>query len=61
MARVGKIHMGRPLRIKGRKELLETVRPSHRRFLRADTGDVPPMPEKEQELEEPVLLQIRRT
>ena len=33
--------MGRPLRIKTRKELLETVKPSMRRYLRPDTGDMP--------------------
>ena len=41
MARLGKIHVGRPLAIKSRKELLETVKPSQRRFLREDTGDLP--------------------
>jgi radical SAM superfamily enzyme YgiQ (UPF0313 family) len=41
MGKMGKIHLGRPLRIKSRKELLETVRPNQRKFLRADTGDVP--------------------
>ena len=41
MARMGKIHPGRPLTIKSRKELLATVRPAHRRYLRADTGDLP--------------------
>jgi hypothetical protein len=41
MARMGKIHLGRPLRIKTRKELLETVKPSMRRYLRPDTGDMP--------------------
>src|SRR5262245_57118104 len=41
MARMGKIHVGRPIEIKSRKALLETVRPSQRRFLRADTGDLP--------------------
>jgi hypothetical protein len=42
MGRLGTIHVGRPLAIKTRKELLETVRPHHRRHLRADTGDLPP-------------------
>ncbi len=61
MARMGKIHMGRPLRIKSRRELLETVRPAHRRFLRPDTGDMPPLPDTVPgDAEEPVLLQIRR-
>jgi radical SAM superfamily enzyme YgiQ (UPF0313 family) len=44
MKRLGKIHIGAPLAIKTRKELLETVRPHHRRHLRADTGDVPEIP-----------------
>ena len=41
MARAGKIYLGRPLKIKTRKELLATIKPSMRRFLRADTGDMP--------------------
>jgi hypothetical protein len=41
MARLGKIYVGRPLRIKSRKELLSTVKPSMRRYLRGDTGDMP--------------------
>ena len=41
MARAGKIYEGRPLRIKSRKELLATIKPSMRRYLRADTGDMP--------------------
>jgi hypothetical protein len=41
MARLGKIHMGRPLRIKTRKELLATIKPHMRRHLREDTGDMP--------------------
>jgi radical SAM superfamily enzyme YgiQ (UPF0313 family) len=44
MAQLGKIHVGPPLSIKTRKALLETVRPSQRRFLRADTGDMPDTP-----------------
>jgi radical SAM superfamily enzyme YgiQ (UPF0313 family) len=44
MARLGKIHVGRALAVKTRKELLETVRPHHRRHLRVDTGDLPEMP-----------------
>jgi hypothetical protein len=42
MARMGKIHIGRPLAIKTRAELLETVKPSMRQHLRPDTGDMPP-------------------
>ena len=44
MAKMGKIHVGKPLPIKDRKALLETIRPAQRRFLRADTGDLPEMP-----------------
>lgn len=47
MARLGKIHVGTPLAIKDRKALLETIRPSQRRYLRADTGDLPEMPAAE--------------
>jgi radical SAM superfamily enzyme YgiQ (UPF0313 family) len=42
MGRLGKIYGGEPLRIKTRRELLATIRPSQRRFIRADTGDMPP-------------------
>lgn len=42
MARMGKIYLGKPLPIKSRKELLETIRPNFRKYLRADTGDLPP-------------------
>ncbi len=41
MAKMGKIYMGKPLPIKTRKELLETIRPSMRKYLRPDTGDMP--------------------
>jgi len=41
MASMGKIHIGRPLQVKTRRELLETIRPTHRRYLRRDTGDMP--------------------
>ncbi len=44
MAKMGKIHVGTPLTIKSRKELLATIRPAQRRFLRADAGDLPEMP-----------------
>jgi hypothetical protein len=39
MARMGKIHLGRPIKIKSRKELLQTIRPHQREYLRPDTGD----------------------
>jgi hypothetical protein len=41
MAQMGKIYAGRPLRVKSRRELLATIRPSQRRFIRPDTGDIP--------------------
>jgi hypothetical protein len=48
MGKMGKIYLGRPIKIKTRKELLATIRPSQRKFLRADTGD---LPETEPELQ----------
>ena len=54
MERMGKIYVGKPLKIKNRKELLETIRPSYWKYLREDCGDLPngwPGPEsKSQEL-----------
>jgi hypothetical protein len=41
LARMGKIYVGKPLRTKSRRELLATIRPSYRRHLRADNGDLP--------------------
>ncbi len=41
MAKMGKIYMGKPLKVKTRKELLETIKPSMQQYLRADTGDMP--------------------
>ena len=41
MARMGKLHAGQPLPIKTRQELLATIRPSQRRFIRPDAGDLP--------------------
>jgi hypothetical protein len=41
MARMGRIYLGRPLEIKTRKELLETIKPHQHQFLRPDTGDMP--------------------
>jgi hypothetical protein len=41
MAKMGKIHVGRPLYVKTRKELLATIKPHQRQFLRADCGDLP--------------------
>jgi radical SAM superfamily enzyme YgiQ (UPF0313 family) len=41
MAKMGRIHVGRPLAVKTRKELLATVKPSQWKYLRPDNGDVP--------------------
>jgi hypothetical protein len=39
--RMGKIYMGKPLKIKTRKELIAGLRPNDWQFLRADNGDLP--------------------
>jgi hypothetical protein len=44
MARMGKIHLGRKLTIKTRKELLATIKPHQHQYLRPDTGDMPEPP-----------------
>lgn len=41
MAKMGRLHVGRPMQIKTRKELLATIRPNQWRYLRPDTSDVP--------------------
>jgi radical SAM superfamily enzyme YgiQ (UPF0313 family) len=41
LLRIGRLHRPRPLPIRTRAELLATIRPNHRKFLRADTGDLP--------------------
>lgn len=41
MAAMGKVYVGKPLEVKTRKQLLETVKPHHRCYLRADDGDLP--------------------
>jgi radical SAM superfamily enzyme YgiQ (UPF0313 family) len=41
MQATGRLYKGKPLAIKTRKELLQTIRPNHWRHLREDTGDVP--------------------
>jgi len=43
MAKMGKIYIGKTFKVKTRRELLATVRPNQRRFLRPDTGDMPTM------------------
>ena len=41
MAKMGKIYLGKPINVKTRKELLKTIKPAMRQFVRADTGDIP--------------------
>ena len=41
MERMGKIYVGKPVKIKNRKELLETIRPGYWKHLREDCGDLP--------------------
>jgi hypothetical protein len=41
MGAIGRIHVGRPLTIKTRKELLATIKPHHWKHLNQDTGDLP--------------------
>ena len=41
MDKMGKIYVGKPITVKTRKELLATIKPHQRQFLRADCGDLP--------------------
>jgi radical SAM superfamily enzyme YgiQ (UPF0313 family) len=41
MARMGKIYMGKPIRVKTRKELIAGLKPHHLQYLREDNGDLP--------------------
>ncbi len=41
MARMGKIYLGKPLKTKSRKELLELIKPNQQQYLREDCGDLP--------------------
>jgi hypothetical protein len=41
LVKMGKIYEPQPLETKNRQELLETIRPKQRQFVRADTGDIP--------------------
>jgi hypothetical protein len=38
---MGKIHVGKPLVIKDRRELIASLRPNYLKHLRADNGDLP--------------------
>ena len=39
--RCGKIHVGKPLESKSRRELIASLRPNYLKHLRADNGDLP--------------------
>jgi hypothetical protein len=41
MAKMGKMYRGKPLPFKTRRELLATVKPQQRKYLRKDNGDLP--------------------
>src|SRR5687768_5258706 len=41
MARMGRIHIGRPITVKTRKELLATIKPHQWKFIPPDAGDLP--------------------
>jgi hypothetical protein len=41
LEKMGKIYLGKPLKTKNRRELLETLSPKMRKYLRADCGDLP--------------------
>jgi radical SAM superfamily enzyme YgiQ (UPF0313 family) len=41
MAKMGKIYIGKPMKTKSRKELLQTIRPNQWQYLREDNGDLP--------------------
>ena len=41
LAKMGKIYHGKPMRVKSRKELIETIKPQQLQYLRPDNGDLP--------------------
>jgi len=41
MVTMGMLYPGRPLSVKPRRELLATIKPNQRQFIRSDTGDLP--------------------
>ena len=41
LGQMGKIYVGKRLKTKTRRELLATIRPNHRQYLRTDNGDLP--------------------
>lgn len=41
LEKMGKIYMGKPMKTKSRRELLDTLNPKMRKYLRIDCGDLP--------------------
>ena len=41
LQKLGKIHAGKPLATKTRRELIASLRPNYWKYLRADNGDLP--------------------
>jgi hypothetical protein len=41
LQRIGKIHVGKPLMSKSRRELIASLRPNYQKHLRADNGELP--------------------
>jgi len=41
MSRLGKIYVGKPIKVKSRKELIAGLKPHYLQYLRADNGDLP--------------------
>jgi radical SAM superfamily enzyme YgiQ (UPF0313 family) len=46
LERIGKIHVGKPLVTKDRRELIASLRPNYLKHLRADNGDLPKEPSR---------------
>lgn len=52
LEKMGKIYVGKPIKTKNRKELLTSLKPKMRQYLRPDTGDMPDdMPVKTEKAE----------
>jgi hypothetical protein len=58
MGSLRKIHVGTPLAVKTRKQLLETIKPHQWRYLRRDNGDIPdaPPPAPPAQTQQPLTL-----
>jgi hypothetical protein len=41
MEKMGKIYIGKPMKVKSRAELVARIKPQHWQYLRADNGDLP--------------------